>query len=60
MRRTRNSWRLIWYQTFLVKIMKPWYEDKKAKVVQFYFETKSVTLTQRKLRKPFKVMKPQS
>ena len=40
--------------------MKPWYEDKKAKVVQFYFETKSVTLTQRKLPKPFKVMKPQS
>ena len=27
-------------QTFLVAIMKSWYEDKKAKVVQFYFERK--------------------
>ena len=34
--------------------MKPWCEDKKAKVVQFYFETKSATLTQRKLGRPFK------
>ena len=40
--------------------MKPWYGDKKAKVVQFYFETKSVTLTQRKLRKHFKATKAPS
>ena len=40
--------------------MKPWYEDKKAKVVQFYFETKSVTMTQGKLRRPFKAMKATS
>ena len=42
---------------FLVAIMRPWYEDKKVKVVQFYFETKSVTVTQRKLRKSFKATK---
>ena len=40
--------------------MEPWYEDKKAKVVQFYLETKSVTFAQRKLRKPFKALKAPS
>lgn len=40
--------------------MKPWSEDAKIKLVQFYFETKSVTLTQRKFRKHFKTQKAPS
>ena len=40
--------------------MKPWAEDEKAKLVQFYFETKSITLAQRKFRKHLKVRKAPS
>lgn len=40
--------------------MKSWSEDKKAKLVQFYFDTKSVVLTQRKFRKHFKLHKAPS
>ena len=40
--------------------MKPLSEDAKAKLVQFYFETKSVTLTQRKFRKHSKARKAPS
>ena len=40
--------------------MKPWSEDAKTKLVQFYFETKSIILTQRKFRKHFKVQKAPS
>ena len=37
--------------------MKPWSEGAKANLVQFYFETKSVTLAQRKFSKQFKARK---
>ena len=40
--------------------MKPWSEDAKTKIVQLYFETKSVVSTQRKFRKHFKVKKAPS
>ena len=40
--------------------MKPWSEDAKAKLVQFYFETKSIISTQRKFRKHFKARKAPS
>lgn len=45
---------------YLVATMKPWSEDKKAKLVQFYLETKSVVLARRKFRKHFKVQKAPS
>ena len=40
--------------------MKPWSEDANTKLVQYYFETKSIILTQRKFRKHFKVQKAPS